>query len=336
MIKYLGSKKKLIPGILSAVQSLEGVTSVLDLFSGTSRVGHALKRAGYQVTSNDLGSYAHILARCYVQADNDLLVEAEKALKDLSCLKGSPGFITRTYCEESRFFQPKNGERIDAIRAAIQKNDYPPDLEAVLLTSLLEAADRVDSTVGLQMAYLKKWAARSYNDLELRVPDLLPRPPAGPCRALNRDASKATFPYHDLVYLDPPYNQHSYLGNYHIWETIVRNDSPETYGVACKRVDVRDRKSPFNSKRKALEAFQKTVRGLDAKHLLVSFSDEGYLSKADIEDTLSESRDVECLATSYDRHIGFQLGVFNPQGVKTGEAGPSKNTEYLFIARGRS
>ena len=29
----------------------------------------------------------------------------------------------------------------------------------VLLTSLIEAADRVDSTTGVQMAYVKQWAA---------------------------------------------------------------------------------------------------------------------------------------------------------------------------------
>ena len=36
------------------------------------------------------------------------------------------------------------------------------------------AADRVDSTTGLQMAYLKQWAPRAHQDLELRRPDLLP------------------------------------------------------------------------------------------------------------------------------------------------------------------
>jgi adenine-specific DNA-methyltransferase len=30
-----------------------------------------------------------------------------------------------------------------------------PELEAIALVSLMEAADRVDSTAGLQMAYMK-------------------------------------------------------------------------------------------------------------------------------------------------------------------------------------
>ena len=31
----------------------------------------------------------------------------------------------------------------------------------------------------------------------------------------------------DLVYLDPPYNQHRYATNYHVWETLVRWDAPD-------------------------------------------------------------------------------------------------------------
>ena len=42
MIKYLGSKKKLLDNIYEAsLDGFEGnVESVIDLFSGTSRVGH--------------------------------------------------------------------------------------------------------------------------------------------------------------------------------------------------------------------------------------------------------------------------------------------------------
>ncbi len=57
----------------------------------------------------------------------------------------------------------------------------------------------------------------------------------------------------DIAYLDPPYNQHRYVGNYHVWETLVAWDAPDHYGVACKRVDVRDpaTSSVFNRRREA-------------------------------------------------------------------------------------
>ena len=53
MIKYIGSKRTLIPAILSTVRAIPGTASVIDLFSGTSRVGHALKAQGYRVLAND-------------------------------------------------------------------------------------------------------------------------------------------------------------------------------------------------------------------------------------------------------------------------------------------
>ena len=71
MIKYIGSKRLLLPTIVSTIASLQHVTSVADLFSGTSRVGHALKGKGYRVLANDHLAYAHALATCYVQADYD-------------------------------------------------------------------------------------------------------------------------------------------------------------------------------------------------------------------------------------------------------------------------
>ncbi len=60
--------------------------------------------------------------------------------------------------------------RVDAIRDEIDALGLAPVERGLLLTSLLEAADRVDSTCGLQMAYVKRWAPRSFNALELREP----------------------------------------------------------------------------------------------------------------------------------------------------------------------
>ena len=74
----------------------------------------------------------------------------------------------------------------------------------------------------------------------------------------------------DVAYIDPPYNQHSYLGNYHIWESLVRWDKPEVYGVACKRVDVRERKSAFNSRPKFAGAMRELLGAVRAPVLIVS------------------------------------------------------------------
>jgi len=148
----------------------------------------------------------------------------------------------------------------------------------------MEAADRVDSTTGVQMAYLKQWARRSHNDLALRMPELLPAVKDGPCSASRLEAQAAARELSaDLAYIDPPYNQHSYLGNYHVWESLVTWDKPEVYGVACKRVDCRTRKSDFNSKRRFHDALAAFIAKVRARFMVVSFSNEGYIAREDME-----------------------------------------------------
>jgi adenine-specific DNA-methyltransferase len=330
VIKYIGSKRLLLPRIVRTIQSVPDVRHVLDLFSGTSRVGHALKAAGYVVTANDHTAYAYTLARCYVQADGESLrPEAQRLLCELNSLAGRPGYFTETFCVRARYLQPHNGERVDAIREHIATLGLPPDLEAVALVSLMEAADRVDSTCGLQMAYLKNWSARSHQPLSLRVPDML----AGHGRALMLDAKvAASSGSFDLAYLDPPYNQHRYLGNYHVWESLVRWDKPEVYGLAMKRVDCRDYQSDFNSKRRIHAAFAELVDNIDARYLLVSFSDEGYLTREDICALLESHGEVASIAVDYRRYVGAQIGIHNPAGERVGTVSHLRNREYLFLA----
>jgi adenine-specific DNA-methyltransferase len=121
VIKYLGSKRALLDRIVHAVRGrLPDGGRVCDLFSGSARVGHALKREGFAVHSNDHNAYAHVLATAYVQADRDRwLGPAERALSELAAVKPEPGWFTRTFCEDARFFHPENGARIDAIRERI-------------------------------------------------------------------------------------------------------------------------------------------------------------------------------------------------------------------------
>jgi adenine-specific DNA-methyltransferase len=328
MIKYLGSKRLLLTAIEAAVGTFGESLRVLDLFSGTSRVGHALKKAGHFVVANDHLAFASTLARCYVQADARVHREqASRILAELDRLPGAPGYVTETFCERSRFFRPENGARIDAIRERIAEMAPPPELEAILLTSLLEAADRVDSTTGVQMAYLKSWAQRAFNPLALRLPDLVD----GPGLALCMDAAEAAATEADVAYLDPPYNQHRYVGNYHVWETLVRWDKPEVYGVACKRIQAKDHKSEFNSKRNIAAAMTRVVDQLAAPHVVVSFNDEGYLSREELVAMFSRRGHVEVVPIDFKRYVGAQIGIYNPAGEKVGKVRRLRNVEYLFV-----
>jgi len=286
-----------------------------------------------QVMANDHNAYSHVLASCYVQADREeVLEEAASLVEEFNQLPGKGGWFTETYCRKSRYFHPDNGVRIEAIRNEIVARCLPGDLEAVMLTSLMEAADRVDSTVGVQMAYLKTWAPRARKPLELRVPDLAHESPHGPCRVTCLDACDAAACLEaDLAYVDPPYNQHSYLGNYHVWETLVRWDVPEVYGVACKRVDCRTRKSAFNRRHEAAPALAAFLDAVQSAWLIVSYSSEGFIAPGEMEEMLSKRGTVHVIERANPRYVGARIGIHNQSGEKVGTVGDLENTEYLFI-----
>jgi len=328
MIKYIGSKRRLLPRIVEIVDGLPGVETVLDLFSGTSRVGWALKERGYRVVANDHNAYAWVLARCYVQADaTHVLPAARRLVSALARTPAKAGWFTRTFCEEARFFHPRNGALVEGARERLASWRLAPDLEAVLLTSLLEAADRVDSTTGVQMAYLKQWAPRALKPLEFRVPALLP----GGGTAICADAAEAARQGADLAYLDPPYNQHSYRANYHVWETLVRWDEPEAYGVARKRMDCRTTKSRFNSKRAIVDALRAVLDALTTRYVLVSFNDEGFIDRETMEALLGTLGPVRVFESEHPRYVGARIGIHNPQGQRVGRVGRLRNREYLYL-----
>lgn len=333
MIKYLGSKRNLVPA-LGSIASATGANSALDLFSGTTRVAQEFKRRGIFTTACDLASYSYQLARTYIETDATTvdIAALRNHLEAMSALKGKEGYFTETFCRQARFFQPHNGRRIDACR------DYLVDLQddplfPILLTSLMEAADRVDSTTGVQMAYLKKWAPRSYNQLELRLPQLLP----GKGHAFQGDALKLVdqVPKADLAYLDPPYNQHRYFTNYHIWETLVRWDSPKAYGVARKRIDARgdQHRSAFNSKRTMAQSFFSLLGRVRAQTIVVSYNDESWIGEDEMVSAILEAgfAQVKKFAFSQRRYVGAKIGIYDPQGKKVGKPGAERNIENVFV-----
>ena len=333
MIKYLGSKRALL-SVLETLFTTSKATTAVDLFTGTTRVAAAMKQIGMHVTAVDTASYSEVFSKSFIELDgqNVDLRELTQAVNSLNQLSGESGYFTEVFCEKARYFQPKNGQRIDAIRTAIESDYKQSWMYYPLLSSLLIAADKVDSTTGVQMAYLKAWSRRSSLELELQVPQLL----AGPGKSVRGDAIEqlSNLGSFDLAYLDPPYNQHRYFGNYHIWETLVRWDKPDYYGIANKRIDARssENKSAFNSKLTMPDALAKLIAGLDAKTVVLSYNNESWLSRRELSDMCSNYESVEILDFDSKRYVGSQIGGYNQSGRLVGKPGAHRNLEHIVIA----
>jgi adenine-specific DNA-methyltransferase len=334
VIKYIGSKRRLVPA-LRAIAETVAARDVLDLFSGTTRVAQAFRAGGARVTAVDRARYTEVFARTYIEyvpttAGDTAIADA---IARLDALPPAAGYVTEVFCRRARFFHPDNGARIDAIRAVIARDYAEHWLEPILLTALLEAADRVDSTTGVQMAYLKSWAPRAHNSLTLNAP-VIPNGPRG--RAVRGDAvvAAAAAGRFDLAYLDPPYNQHRYDSNYHVWETLIAADEPEHYGIACKRNELRDptSRSLFNSKRSMPGAMHDCLDAVDARVIAVSYNDESWLGLDELVALVRARGSVVVYAFDSKRYVGAQIGIHNPAGDKVGVVGRLRNREYIVVA----
>ena len=350
-VKYIGSKAALVPSILKIVEEwipAEERRSMLDVFTGTTRVAQAFKAKGWSVTTSDLSWASSCYSNTWIgNGGSNAHLQAKIDL--LNALPGVDGWITKNYCDVKgqddsivRVWQAKNGRRADAIRNQIELWFQEGSLQLwerdTLITSLILALDKVDNTVGVQQAYLKTWCTRSSLDLKLELPVLLPGPQGA---HLQGDALRLPYPKADLAYLDPPYSSHSYATYYHIWDSIVKWDQPEVGLKTNRRVDRiskhgaydADMESQWNSKKGALAAFEKLIDRLPVKWVLVSYSNESLVEIEKLETLFAKYPFVTPVKIDYERNIMSQIGNASLSSKEKETPGP---VEYLFLIQKES
>lgn len=276
-----------------------------------------------------------------------------------ACTPQRSGLFARQYAEggsEGRlFFSEENGRRIDGIHARLLRWRREGLIDAgefaLLLTSLLEAADRVANISGTYGAFLKALQASARERLTLRPPALDTEGPAG--RAYNEDANKLVrrLPV-DVLYLDPPYNHRQYAKNYHVLEVLAELHTVddlgayegEIYGKTGLRA-FGDRLSSYcrGSARRGPspceEAFRDLVVRARAEHIVVSYSEEGILSREAIGEALAAAAGQSSYAFARD-HQEIAYKRFRSDGDGQGRQyrvlhGRARDevAEWLFYVR---
>jgi len=353
-IKYIGSKRKAVSRILSTVDDLE-VGRIYDAFSGTTRVSQALAKSGYTVISNDHAVWSKCFATAYLLNKNHRATYAELILH-LNNLPGIDGWFTEHYGGIDRegssvqpdglkkLWQRHNSMKLDAIRIEIDRLNLSEITKAVILTSLILALDKVDSTLGHFSSYLREWSPRSYNTLEMKVPMLWINEP-------NHEVFCAdifdTYKYvkADLAYLDPPYGSNNknpssrvrYLAYYHIWSTIVLNDEPALFGKAARRIDTSDtsgasefeeyRKHPDSDKFLVTESLDRMIRECPTRYVLMSYSTNGRITIEEIKRILhSNGTVIKSLTVDHPTHV-----MTNMTWTDKWSKDSTSNEEYLFL-----
>jgi adenine-specific DNA-methyltransferase len=231
----------------------------------------------------------------------------QKSLDILNDSQSLEGYITENYTRNDRpFFSKRDSVRIDGICNRISRTDYAS--KGSLVNSCLRYANVLGSfNTALASRHLEK---------NINLPPLylspVPRITVNPsCKVHITCKDVLTFHEHeyvDLVYLDPPYTTNSfYAREYHLLETIARNDRPVLRGQYNIRDDIHN--SPFAKKTTALEAFDILFSKLRCKYVCMSYGNYGIVSLRDIKKLLRSHGfgRIKVFSTVIDKYLNHTL-----------------------------
>ncbi len=351
-IKYAGSKLKLLPHILHLAAKVKPQT-VFDGFSGTTRVSQAFAQSGYRVIANDVAVWSRVFGECYLLSPFPG-EHYKELIADLNAVPGRHGWFTEHYGGDANPsssstlknpWQTQNTLKLDGIRAEIERLSLSKHEKAVALTSLILAMDEVDNTMGHFASYLSDWSPRSYREMKLRVPKIVPR-------TLEHEIFQAdVFDVvssidADLAYYDPPYGSNNdkmppsrvrYASYYHLWSSICLFDNPALFGKARRRADTSDSLSAsvFEEFRKndagrfiVLEAIERLLRQTKTRHIILSYSSGGRATAEELNEVISGAgKIIDVMEVDYKRNVMGGMR-WTHEWVRDAE---EPNREFLFL-----
>ena len=341
---YMGSKRKLLPYIDNAINSLEiPITSVIDVFTGSSRVAQMFSKKGYITHSSDLEHFATTLSRCYTQQiTKEQLDEVRYHIQQMNVLSPVEDWLTNNYGEVTSKeknlhvapFSKENCMKMDATRNYIESLSISNHQKSILLTSLILGAAKVQNTIGHFQAYMGTIGGQCRHPVKYIMPMLTKNVKGG--QVLVGNAELLDYPRADIAYLDPPYTSMTYNTYYHLWESIVRWDKPEVALGTNRRIDrVKNSKeydknaeSNFCNTQNAEQSFINVFNNLKNKvrYFILSYSSDSLVSKETLLHLCHTYGKTTSLEISHKRHIQSICGI----GERTTKAADVLK-EYLFI-----
>ena len=371
LIAYIGNKRRLLPFIenvfLEILDKDKNIKTALDLFAGSGSVSRLLKTLDLEVYSNDWEYYSYILnyahIRINIEETKNMFIHTGglqntiETINNINRIKNKDRYISKYYSpkndynpdlkNERLFYTQYNGTKIDIIRHNIEelyKNNAINQKEYFyLIASLIYEAATHTNTSGVFKAFHSGFGGRNKDALSrILTPISLKELPLyngkkGYVSMLdaNEFAIKNKDKKFDLVYLDPPYNQHQYGSNYHLLNTIALWDKPKinkNIYINGKKTDkggIRKdwikTKSDYCYKKTAKNSLINLLENINANHIVMSYSTDGIIEFDDLISILENKGDLKIATSEYVKYRGAKRSIVNK----------TKNIEYLFIIDAR-
>lgn len=337
IITYLGNKRSLLGFIRIAIEKVQKELGkekldIADMFSGSGIVSRFFKKYANRLYSNDLERYCKTINNCYLSnkedIDFDRLFKYYKQIKEeLDTKPLKAGIISELYSPlddenikygERVFYTSRNAKYIDTARQLIE--EIPEPYKTFLLAPLLYEASVHNNTSGVFKGFYKNSETgigqyggngknalhRILGEIELKLPIFS----EFSCETHVYCEDANTLCDHlapvDLVYMDPPYNQHPYGSNYFMLNLINSYERPIEISKVSG-IPTNWNKSQYNNRQTALSSLEDICTKIKAKYLLLSFSNDGFISKEEMLDMLSSLGRVDV----YDKYYNTFRGCRN-------------------------
>lgn len=327
-MNYIWSKLSLLKFLESTINEIVSDKNYTfsDLFAGTWIVWRYFKEKWHKVIANDMQYYSYVLNKNYIWNHKELeflwLFSEIKDLKNATNKKAivceylenielKPWFIYKNYAQgwttwsefERQYFSDENALKCDSIREKIEewkdKQKINENEYYFLLATLLENIDKVANTASVYGAFLKQLKKSAQKSLTLKPADFFLNDHSHDIynEDINTLIKNTT---HEVVYLDPPYNERQYSANYHLLETIAKYDNPEIRWKTWLR-DYSNQKSKYCQKSEVLKSFNDLIQNINAKYIFLSYNDEWLMTLDEIKEIMSQRWEYWVKTLEYKR-----------------------------------
>ena len=321
ILNYLGSKVRTLPYLHQVIDPLiKKCTEISsrpvifgDLFAGSGVVSQEFaKHPGVAyVVANDQELYSYIILKSLLTVPYSSKLLKVSAYLNSQHLKPRTGLITRLfspYKESKRmFFTIDNARKIDACRRGLHELYARGKLSwnefLFLLSSLISSVSRIANNTSCFRAYLKTFSNRSKKNFQL-CPVHTTSNSSPLLRKKNivvhsdvLSLSNNILATLDIVYLDPPYSSNHYGSYYGFYNYLaIYNKSIKITGIAGVPADYK--KSAFGMKQTASRVFKELVQKLvtsgRTKYIVLSYNEDGVMSKHDFYNVFKSFGNIIC------------------------------------------
>ena len=336
MITYLGNKRKLIPHIENIVEEVCTILNkkklnIFDGFSGSNVVSRSLVKYSDNIYVNDLENYAYKIAKVFMNKPSE--TQQKKIYQHLDIMNNLAtegpyieGFVSKLYAPKNTeqvqkgercFYTRENALIIDTLRNYIEEK-VEEELKDYCLVPLLIKSSIQTNTSGVFKGFYKdkngigcyggvgkNALSRIFKTIKLEYPIWSNEKYNAHCFKKCINVLIEELPSDiDLIYLDPPYNQHPYSSNYFMLNLIIENREPENISVVSG-IPSNWNKSSYNYKLSAIKSMRHLIEsGLQkSKYILLSYNNEGIIP-VDEWEKIFEKYNVKKYEISYDTFKG--------------------------------